>query len=321
MQNAIKPGRHLSLHSANVSAPPKLGWRSALELDGQRAIVAGSQTALCQAIGRGADLKILTEFAYNQHVDVQSPNSELVREVSEFPVTYLVEDRWSAGIMSLRMPIDPPEGFGPRASMSFFMYNQDGRQAIARPYLDGLPASGKRGSSAHHFHPEIPKYHQYDSWDAETNAPSSNFVYEFERYRYLVRDDWQEVLSHRADGTVDSGSLLALADAAAEGKEIKVGIRNLCGELYDSSSLGIEHTVFVKVGPVYHFTDSKVFCAGTHPVVRVRPGIPMRYESGNWDFGWLMPRSDGFVDCWICDPYTLRFDKKPGHYEIRWFVR
>ena len=32
-------------------------------------------------------------------------------------------------------------------------------------------------------------------------------------------------------------------------------------------------------------------------------------------------RSDGFVDRWLCDPYSLRFQKKPGRYAIRWFAR
>ena len=45
-------------------------------------------------------MRILTEFVYNEHVDVQSKNAEVVREVSDFPVTYLVEDRWATGIMS-----------------------------------------------------------------------------------------------------------------------------------------------------------------------------------------------------------------------------
>jgi hypothetical protein len=48
--------------------------------------------------------------------------------VAEFRVTYLLDDSWSAGIMTLRQPVELPEGFGPRPSLSCFLYNQDGSQ-------------------------------------------------------------------------------------------------------------------------------------------------------------------------------------------------
>ncbi|MBN2296305.1 MAG: twin-arginine translocation signal domain-containing protein [Pirellulales bacterium] len=300
-------------------------WKSVLDLDNRRRVTAGSLAALCEAIGRGADLRILTEFVYNEHIDVKSDNAELVREVSDFRVTYLLDNRWAAGIMSQRMPICPPEGFGERPSMSFFMYNQDGRQAIARPYLDGSPVSGHRGSSPLDDHSDMPKYHQLDSWDADTNAPSSNFVYDFHRYSYIVCDNWEEVFAHTADGKPESGSIDSLFEAFSQGREIKVGIRGLCEDLAGDedgdSNTAVDHTVFVHTGPGYYCTNRKIFCAGSQPVVRVRPAIPMKYASGGWDFGWLMPRSDGFVDRWICDPYTLRFSKKPSRHAIRWFAR
>ena len=123
-------------------------WVSVLELDSRREITGGSPGALCAAIRRGADLRIYTEFIHNEHIDPASDSAELIREVSEFRATYLVEDRWCAGIMTLRQPISLPDAFGPRASMSFFMYNQDGQQAIARPYLDGVHrSSGSRHAS------------------------------------------------------------------------------------------------------------------------------------------------------------------------------
>lgn len=296
-------------------------WKSVLELDRHRTITKGAEVDLCDAIRRGADLRVLTEFIYNEHIDPASKQAEVVREVSDFRVTYLVNNRWSAGIMSQRMPICPPNGFGPRASMSFFMYNQNGWQAIARPYLDGPPSPGSRGPSPIDNHDDMPKYHQLDGWDAATNAPSSNFIYDFEVYRYLVNDDWREVFANTADGSVVSGSLAALIDAFSAGCEIKVGIRGLCNDLAEPTAAPIDHTVFVQTGPGYYCTDRKLFCAGSQPVVRVRPGIPMRYASGAWDFGWLMPRTDGWVDRWLCCPYTLQFAKKPGRFDIRWFVR
>ena len=291
-----------------------------LTLNGDRTIGAGSTAALADAIRRAADLRVATEFRHNEHIDTSSDSRELIREVAEFRVTYLLEDRWSAGIMTLRQPVDLPDGFGPRPSMSFFLYNQDGQQAIARPYLDRLPTTSARGRSPLDDHSAMPRYHQHDSWDAGTNAPSSNFVYDFDHYQFWVYDGWREVLSHAADGTVLAGSLDQLAEAFAGGAAIKLGIRGLCADLAEDAESAIEHEVFVHAGSSYYYTERKLFMTGTHPLARVRPAIPLRYTSRGWDFGWLMARTDGHVARWLCDPYTLAFHKSVGQYAIRWFV-
>ncbi len=292
-------------------------WQSVLELSSKRSIIAGSEEALRQAIGRGADLRVYTEFRHNEHVDTTSDNSEIVQEVSDFPTTYLVDNRWVAGIMTFRMPISPPDGFGPRASMSFFMYNQNGQQAIARPYIDGQPTNGTPGPAPLNNHADMPKYHELDNWDVQTNAPSSNFIYDFEIFKFMVNDTWREVLATDAEGKVVSGSLDNFADAFVKGCEVKVGIRGLCRDL----GQGPDHEIFVQTGPGYFSTGRRLFSTGTRPTVRVKPGVPMQYKSKEWDFGWLMPRTDGYVARWLCDPYTLQFRKTDGQYAIRWFVR
>jgi hypothetical protein len=291
-------------------------WNSVLELSRELKITAGSEQALCDAIRRGADLRIYTEFRYNEHIDTTSKNPERVQEVSDFRVTYLLDNRWTAGIMNQRMPICPPMGFGPRASMSFFLYNQNGRQGIARPYLDAQATSGKQGPCPLDDHSDMSKYDQHDGWDGGTNAPSSNFTYHFETFRYLVRDDWREVYAHEKDGQPISGSLDALTQAFAHGCDMKVGIRGLCTDMGSA----LDHEIFVHLGPGYYNTESRIFCAGTQPVVRVKPDIPLQYRTQGWDFGWLMPRTDGLVARWLCDPYTLKFNKSEGHYALRWFV-
>ncbi len=296
-------------------------WRCVYSLDSTRRPVFGSEKELAATIRRGADLRIYTEFRHNEHVDTTSKNPELVREVADFRVTYLLENRWTVGIINLRQPISLPDGFGPRPSMSFFMYNQDGGQAIARPYLDGAPKNGEPVPSPLDDHSAMPKYHQSDSWDAETNAPSSNFLYDFETFQFWVRDEWEEVLSHTANGRVVSGSVQALVKEFSQGREVKVGIRELCADLLADPARALEHEVFVQVGSCYYYTARKQFIAASQPVVRVKPAIPARYESKGWDFGWLMPRTDGFVARWLVDPYTLKFHKSEGHYAIRWFVR
>jgi len=296
-------------------------WLPVLELNSRREVTGGSPDALCAAIRRAADLRIYTEFIHNEHIDPSSASDELIREVSEFRATYLVEDRWCAGIMTLRQPISLPDGFGPRASMSFFMYNQDGQQGIARPYLDGGPASSTIGPAALDDWSAYPKYHQKDGWDAGTNAPSSNFIYDFEVFRYFVCDDWQEVLAHDATGNVHAGSIDDLTAAFESGAEVKVAIRNLCADFDAEEVRPAEHDVFIQVGPGYYYSRQKLFIGGTHPLVRVRPGIPMRYVSGRWDFGWLMPRTDGQVAMLLYDPYSLEVRRQAGQYAMRWFVR
>jgi hypothetical protein len=297
------------------------GWESVLELDSRRVVSSGSPQALCAAIRRAADLRIYTEFRHNEHIDPSSASSELIREVSEFRATYLLEDRWCAGIMTLRQPIALPDGFGPRASMSFFMYNQDGQQAIARPYLDGGSAGGTIGPAEPDDWSAYPKYHQQDSWDAGTNAPCSNFVYDFEVFRYFVCDDWEEVLTHDAAGRARSGSIDLLAAAFESGAEIKVAIRDLCADLVGKPDQRIEHEVFIHGGPGYYYSGRKLFIAGTQPLVRVKPSIPMRYTSRGWDFGWLMPRTDGRVAMLLYDPYSLKVRRQAGQFAMRWFAR
>ena len=283
-------------------------------------MTAGSADALAAAIRRGADLRIGTSFHHNEHIDTASPSHELIQEVAEFRTTYLLDNRWTAALMTLRQPIALPDQFGPRPSMSFFLYNQDGRQAIGRPHLDGAPAKAKFGATPPKPDPTMPKYHQFDSWDAGTNAPSHNFIYDFNEFRYLVRDDWQEVLSHTADGRVEAGSVRALGDAFYQGREVKVAVRGLCADLAGKSP-PVEHEVFVQTGSCYYYTEQQLFIAGPHPTVRVKPAIPLGFSSRNWDFAWLMVRTDGLVQRWLVDPYTLKFRKGRAQCALRWFVR
>ncbi len=293
----------------------------ALSLDAERRVRGGSVEALADAIRRGADLHIGTEFRHNEHVDTSSDNPEVVQELAEFRTTYLVDDRWTAGIMTLRQPVSLPDAFGPRPSMSFFLYNQDGTQAIARPHLDGMASAGATGAAPIDSHPDMPKYHVLDSWDADSNAPSSTFIYDFEHFDFLVRDNWTEVLAHDAAGAVVHGAAGALGDVCADGGEVKAAIRGLCTDLAAREVAATDHEVFVQVGSSYYYTDQRLFIGGTHPLPRVRASIPLRYATRAWDFGWLILRTDGRVVRRLCDPYTLRFHDSESRHAIRWFAR
>ena len=295
-------------------------WTLALELDESRSVSAGSVAALSDAARRGADLRISTEFKHNEHIDPSSDNPEVVIEVAEFRETYVLQDSWTAGFMTLRQPISLPHGFG-RPSMSFFLYNQDGMQARGNPLLNGPPPVGEHGPSPLEDVSEMPKMHKLEDWDQTTNAPSSNFIYDFDVYRYWVRDDWHEVLAHGQDGAVQSGSVEALGDAFSSGAEVKVGIRSLCDDLVEDPANAMGHEVFIQVGSCYYYTERKLFIGSTHPLVRVRPAIPLTYVSNGWDFGWVMARTDGHVALQMADPYTLQFRKSQGKYAVRWFIR
>ena len=64
-----------------------------------------------------SDLRVGTVFRFDEHIDTSSANAERVREIMDFRVVYLMEERWVAGIQNLRMPVSFEQGFGPRASM------------------------------------------------------------------------------------------------------------------------------------------------------------------------------------------------------------
>ncbi|MBL8851036.1 MAG: hypothetical protein JNG89_15260 [Planctomycetaceae bacterium] len=295
-------------------------WRTVLTLDDRMRTVAGGTAELREAIARGADLRIYSEFRHNEHIDVDSSDDDLVQETMDMRATYVVDGRWAAGIITLRQPVSLPDEFGPRPSLSLFLYNEDGSQAIARPHLDGPPVNAPQGMSSPGDHSRMPRYVEHDRWDDGTNGPSSNFTYAFDTLRYFVREDWRLVLHHSADGAVIAGSHDELADAFARGVEWKVGISGLCDDLAADGE-ELPHQVYIQCGSCYLYTRGKRLIAATHPVARVCPAVPLRYQSGNWDYAWLVARTDGHVARLSYDPYTLRPTRASGRHEIRWFCR
>ena len=296
-------------------------WKCVMTLDERRQLIAGDTNALRAAIGRGADLRIYSEFIHNEHIDPKSTSAEPIQESMDMRCTYLIDQRWVAGVLTLRQPVELPLGFGPRPSLSLFLYNENGEQAIARPFLDGPPKIGPHGPSPVSAHADMPKYHEFDSWDAGTNAPSSNFAYDFGVLKYFVRDDWIEVLAHDAAGKVQRGSMADLIAAFRRGAEFKVGMTGLCEDLSKSSGRASPHEVFIQCGSVYLYTQQPLFIAATHPVVRVAPAIPLRYASETWDYSWLVVRTDGRAAVLRYDPYTLTPARVERKLAIRWFAR
>ena len=99
-----------------------------------------------------------------------------------------------------------------------------------------------------------------------------------------------------------------------------MAIRGLCDDLQPAPDR-MDHEVFVQAGPGYYYTGQKLFMAGTHPLIRVKPAIPLLYATRNWDFGWVMLRTDGRLVYRRCDPYTLEFNDVETRRALRWFVR
>ena len=294
-------------------------WKTVLQLDSKRQVTGGDETSLANAIRAGADLRIGTAFLHNEHVDLSSDSNEIVEEATDFRITYLLEDRWVAGVENLRVPIEIPNGFGPRESMSFFLYNQDAHQAVARPFLDGHSVSESSVESWEEA-PLMPKYHELDNFDAATNAPSINFIYDFEYYNFMVRSNWTEVLAHDAEGKVISGDVSELARAVKAGAEVKIAVRGLCDDLSDNATELIDHEVFIHLGACFYYTQQQLLIGSANPVVRASPSLPLVYATQAWDVGWLMPRTDGHVARWLVDPYTLKFRRDFACYAMRWFI-
>ncbi len=297
-------------------------WRPVVALDHERKLRKGDWAELVAAVRAGADLRMKSQFFHHEHIEPGSPNHALVEEVMDWRVTHVMENRWVSACANLRQPISLlGNGFGPDPSLSLFLYNQDGQQAVARLFLDEKVRSGSRGPAPVVPDPAMPKYHMQEVFDAGTNAPSRNFIYDFESMTWFVRADWTEVYSHAADGRARSGSRQELIRAFQNGAELKVAIEGLCDDLTPAGEVTLAHETFVHGGASYCYLEDDLLSVGSQPVVRVRPGIPTLYRSGGWDYGWLYLRTDGRVTRRLLDPYTRQFTDSVRHHALRWFVR
>jgi hypothetical protein len=163
----------------------------------------------------------------------------------------------------------------------------------------------------------MPKLRDTTAFDLGSHAPSRNFIYDMEVYRYFVRDEWEELYSVAADGRVERGSVDAIEEAHIAGRELKVGIRELCTDL----GRGPGHEVFSLLGSGFFHTRMRVYDSLTHPLVRVAPAVPVEYHSHGWDVAWVHVRTDGECIVRRLDPYTRRFEDRPGRYGLRFFAR
>lgn len=301
-------------------------WRCAYELDANRKPVAGSESDLCHAIRRGADLRVYTEFYYEEHVapfqNLAGDTSAdgLVREVIDFRETILIDNRHVAGITTTRQPMNPILGFnGASAKMSYFMYNMTGHQSCASLSLDAIPeATDTPGVILTEPAPTgVPKMSETEAHDVGSACPSRNFIYQMETYRFWVQDNWTEELAHDEQGEPIRGSWEALSESHKAGREIKVAI----GGLYNDIGTGMPEEVFTPVGTAFNHMTQQLFETQSHPIVRVSPSIPMKYASGRWDVSWLIIRTNGLIEIRTLTPHTRKFHDWSKRCPCRWFVR
>jgi hypothetical protein len=302
------------------------GWRTALTLAPDRSVAEGSVADLAAAVGRGADLRIYTEFCFEEHItpggDGDPSHDGLIREVIDFRETILLDGPTGphvGAVTTLRQPLHPPWGFnGTEPKMSYFLYQSDGRQACANVLLGDVPSDVRPGARAEiPTPPDMPKMSAEVVWDIGTAGPSRNFIYEMEVYRYFVRDEWSELLAVDPTGGVLRGSVDAIEEAQIAGREIKVGIRGLCAELRD----GPDHEVFSLAGSGFFHTRMRVYDTLTHPLVRVAPAVPLEYRSSGWDVAWVHVRTDGAAVVRRLDPYTRTFSDHEARFALRFFAR
>src|SRR5439155_153374 len=82
------------------------GWHCALELGSDRAVAGGSRDALVSAIEHASDLRVYTEFFFEEHIapggDGIPEHDGLIREVIDFRETMVVNGTLAAGIPTLR---------------------------------------------------------------------------------------------------------------------------------------------------------------------------------------------------------------------------
>ena len=55
-------------------------WQHVMSLDRRRKLVDGDPEELRRAIRAGADLRIYSEFFFDEHINTDSPNHELIQE-------------------------------------------------------------------------------------------------------------------------------------------------------------------------------------------------------------------------------------------------
>ncbi len=290
--------------------------KCALELDINRNIISGSTKVLNERIAEGADLRISTGFIHNEHIDPSSNDNQLIVETSTFAETVLIDGKWSAYFMTLRQPVGLPTGFGPSNALSMFLYNQDGRQAVARLILDKDENEAASGDVKDEL--PIKKMHVENVFDEGTPGISKNFIYDFESFRYLTNECYEEVYANDGKGACTGGSVRALEEAYAEGRAIKVAVTGISSVLWGET--GHTDEIFIHCSSSYYYTKDRLMITNSQPFISVPADIPLSYKSKSYRYCWMVVRSDGRVEIRAFNPFAGTWQTQVTSLPIRWFA-
>lgn len=290
-------------------------WELALKLDSHRNEAQGSARELTRRLLAGADLRVGTAFYHDEHIDSASGDHQLVEETADFPQTVVLDGSWSAGIMTLRQPVSLKKGFGACNSLSLFLYNQNGQQALARLAMEDAQACALDSSEAA---PE--KMCVQSINDPTSMAPSQSFVYQFEYYDFFVNDCYSEIYANDALGQCTFGGMEALTEAYRGARRIKIGIGGLLSALYGQGSNN-QDEVFIQCGCSYYYTEERLMIANSNPLVCLPTCVPLIYTAGELHYCWLVVQSDGRVFVRLYDPFTCRWQTRDERLAVRWFAQ
>ena len=287
-----------------------------LEMDPQRNILSGSTAALNEKIKSGSDLRISTGFIHNEHIDPSSDDDQLIVETSTFAETVLIDGRWSAYFMTLRQPVGLPTGFGPSNALSLFLYNQNGQQAVARLIMD--PTESAEASTDVVDDAPFKKTHTINSFDAGTPGYSKNFIYDFESFRYLANDCYEEIFANDENGNCVFGSVKALEEAYAEGRAIKIAVSGISGVLWGDT--GHTDEIYIHCASSYYYTKDRLMITNSLPFVSIPADIPLAYKPRSYRYCWMIARNDGRVEIRGFNPFDKKWNTCMTHLPIRWFA-
>ena len=277
-----------------------------LVLDSERKIIKGSAELLNRKIKSGADLRICTGFLHNEHIDLKSDDHQMIAETSTFQETVLIDGKWSAYFMTLRQPVALPDGFGLPNSLSLFLYNQNGQQALARVVMDGTPDTTMQKDSEESG---MKKMHTISVFDSGTAGVSKNFIYDFEFYEFIVNNCYEEVPANDSD---------LLGALYRDGRGIKIAMKGLSEVMWGDT--GHEDEIYIHCASSYHYTKDKLMITNTHPFVSVPADIPLTYKSRSFRYCWAVARTDGRVEIRSYHPFSGKWETKSALLDIRWFA-
>lgn len=287
----------------------------AMTLNPKREIVQGSVEKLNGLIAAGADLKVSTGFTFNEHIDINAKDDQTVIETSTFAQTVIIDNHWSAAFMTLRQPVELPHGFGHANSLSLFLYNQNGLQAMAKLILDGQVEKALNHDTDDFGYV---KNHLISMSDQGTLGVSRNFIYDFDFMAFSLDDTYKELYANSKEGLCVGGSIDVMAEAYAKGRGIKLAVSDLSEALWGKSSHSDEH--FLPCASSYYLTREKVMITNSLPFISVPADIPLTYKTRSYKYCWLVARSDGRVEIRSYSPFENKWLTQAMRTKLRWFA-